>query len=50
MILVLAHAQLESGCICACSCVGMCIVCESLKFEGGAKVHVSMTILSSQEL
>ena len=29
-------AQLDSGCACACSCVGCVLyVCESLKFEGG---------------
>ena len=32
-------AQLDSDCVCACSCAGMCIyVCESLKFEGGTMV------------
>ena len=39
VILVLAFsssAQVDSGCVCAGRCVGMCIyVCESLKFEGG---------------
>ena len=34
-----SHAQLDSGCVFACSCAGMCIyVCESLKFEGGTMV------------
>ena len=28
-------AQLDSGCVCACSCAEMCIyACQSLKFEG----------------
>ena len=32
-------AQLDSGCVCACSCAVMCIyVCQSLKFEGGTIV------------
>ena len=32
-------AQLDSDCVCACSCAGMCIyVCESLKFESGTMV------------
>ena len=32
-------AQLDSDCVCACSCAGMCIyMCESLKFEGGTMV------------
>ena len=32
-------AQLDSGCLCACSCAGMCIyACQSLKFEAGTMV------------
>ena len=32
-------AQLDSGCVCACSCAGMCIyACQSLKFEAGTMV------------
>ena len=32
-------AQLDSGCVCACSCVGMCIyACQSLKFEAWTMV------------
>ena len=31
--------QLDSGCVCACSCAGMCIyACQSLKFEAGTMV------------
>ena len=34
-----SHVQLDSGCVRACSCAGMCIyVCELLKFEGGTMV------------
>ena len=32
-------AQLDSDCVCACSCTGMCIyVCKTLKFDGGTMV------------
>ena len=32
-------ARLDSDCVCACSCAGMCTyVCESLKFAGGTMV------------
>ena len=32
-------AQLDSGCVCACSCAVMCIyACQSLKFEAGTMV------------
>ena len=34
-----SHAQLDSDCVCACSCAGMCTyVCESLEFEAGTMV------------
>ena len=37
-----SHAQLDSGCVYACSCAGMCILCVSLKFEGKSMVVVAL--------
>ena len=39
-------AQVDSDCVCACSCVGMCIVCVSCRWGYGG--HGSTTVLSTE--
>ena len=46
----LAVPRLTLVCVCACSCMGVSIsYVESLKFEGGAMVDSSATVLSSRK-